>query len=383
MISTKLLGVACVIAGLAETASAAKPLFVQKDIFIAGLDGVCQYRIPAIVTTNKGTLVAVCDARVDRPGDAPNNIDQVVKRSLDRGKTWTRMKVIVDFPGNEAAGDPTLLVDRKTGTIWMFYAYAIPKPDVKPFGRVLWVHAVTSDDDGVSWSKPIDVTAAFKKPEWSAIVTAPGMGIQTRAGRLLVPCYSRTGDRWSSHLSYSDDHGKTWHIGGPAPLKTNECQVVELVDGTLMLNMRSKRGKGCRAVATSTDGGKTWSEAIDATTLVEPVCQGSFIRYTDRRDGYAKDRVLFANPASRKRENMTVRLSYDEGKTWPIAKVLHTGPAAYSCPTILADGTIAVFYERGDQSAYETITFARFNLEWLTDGKDCLRRERSCKRAAQ
>ena len=117
-----------------------------------------------------------------------------------------------------------------------------------------------------------------------------------------------------------------------------------------MMNMRSNRGKGRRAVTTSSDGGKTWSPLIDDPTLVEPVCQASFIRYTDRRDGHAKNRLLFSNPASsQSRENMTVRLSCDEGKTWPVSKVIHSGPASYSCLTILRDGTIGLFYERGEK----------------------------------
>jgi sialidase-1 len=128
-------------------------------------------------------------------------------------------------------------------------------------------------------------------------------------------------------------------------------------------------------VATTDDGGLTWSQLAHDPNLPEPVCQASFIRYTARRDGYKKDRLLFCNPASGRREKMTVRLSYDEGQTWPVSKVIHAGPAAYSCLTVLADGTIGLLYERGQANAYETITFARFNLQWLTDGKDKLERD--------
>jgi len=372
LIVSVLLTAACFPSSGERIAAAAAPLFVQKDLFVERTEGVREYRIPALIRTNKGTMIAFCDARVDRPGDIPNNIDQVMKRSFDGGKTWSLMKVILDFPGKEGGGDPTLLVDRRTGTIWMFYVYGIPAPDVKPRGRRLWAHAIRSDDDGATWSKPIDLNDVLKKPEWTISVSAPGMGIQTRSGRLLVPSYSRQNGTVRSFVGYSDDHGKTWHIGGPAPAKTNECQVVELADGSLMLNMRSKRGKHCRMVAVSRDDGKTWTDAKDDPTLIEPVCQGSFIRYTARRGGDGKDRLLFANPASKKRENMTVRLSYDEGRTWPVSKVVHAGPAAYSCLAVLPDRSIGLLYERGKRHRYEAITLARFNLEWLTDGKDRL-----------
>lgn len=360
---------------MAAPAQAAEPFCKQHDLFVEKTDGVRQYRIPALVRTNSGKLIAFCDARVDRGGDLPNHIDQVMKCSTDGGKTWSAMQVVLDFKAPNGGGDPTLLVDRQTGRIWMFYVYGEPEKGL-PRGRHLWVHAVHSDDDGKTWSKPIDLTSSLQKPDWSTSVSAPGIGIQIRTGRLLMPSYLTKGKMAQSFLGFSDDHGKTWHIGGAVAPKTNECQVVELVDGSLMINMRSNRGKHRRLVATSKDGGKTWNNVHDDPTLIEPVCQASFIRYTSVRDGYAKNRLLFANPASTKRENMTVRLSYDEGKTWPVSKVLHAGPAAYSCLAVLPDGAIGLLYERGKKNAYEAIAFARFNLEWLTDGKDALRRKK-------
>lgn len=359
---------------LSTTARGAEPFIHQQDIFVARSDGVRQYRIPALVRTNEGTLIAFCDARVDRGGDLPNHIDLVMKRSLDGGTTWSPMSVVLDFPRPNGGGDPTLLVDRQTGTVWMLYVFGIPAPEVKTRRRRLWAHAIRSDDDGRTWSRPMDVNDEMRKPGWKIIVNAPGMGIQMRGGRLLVPGYVNDGKEVHSYLTYSDDHGKTWGVGAPAAPKTNECQVVELVDGSLMLNMRSNRGKHRRLVAVSKDRGETWTDVRDDPTLVEPVCQASFIRYTTTRDGYARNRLLFANPASTKRENMTVRVSYDEGKTWPVSKVVHSGPAAYSCLAIASDGSICLLYERGKKSAYEAITFARFNLAWLTDGKDSLRK---------
>ena len=355
----------------------AEPLLEQTEIFVAGRDGVFQYRIPALVTSTKGTLIAACDARKDRAGDPPNNIDHVCKRSFDGGRTWGPLQVVADFPGTEAAGDPCLLADRQTGTVWVFYAWCpegIGSRASQPglAGRTMHVYAMTSNDDGATWSKPRDLNPLVKDPKWSAMWCSPGRGLQTRDGRLLVPSTSLREGVAHSQMFASDDHGKTWKTLSPSGQKTNEHMAVELADGRLMANMRSNHRKGCRAVATSRDGGRTWTEFAHDPNLPEPVCQASFIRYTARRDGYARDRLLFSNPASRRRERMTVRLSYDEGKTWPVSKVIHAGPAAYSCLTVLEDGTIGLLYERGEKSAYETITFARFNLDWLTGGKDKL-----------
>ncbi len=359
-------------------------LFRQKDVFIAGLDGIREYRIPALVVTTKGTLLALCDARVEKPGDAPNNIDLVLKRSFDNGDTWTRMTTVVDFPGYQAACDPCMLVDRQTGNIWVIYDHVWPnlaalekanrtlpegqQPGGK--GRVIMLHAIVSEDDGQTWSQPRDITSLLTQPGWIGVMAAPGRGIRTRSGRLVVPCYSRRirGSHEGDHSSvaYSDDQGKTWELGSAAGPSTNECQVVELADGQLMLNMRSYHEKGCRAVATSKDGGKTWSELSHDTTLIEPRCQASFIRYAAGAGGDARNRLLFSNPAHRKqRVNMTVRMSHDTGKTWPVSRVIHPGPSAYSCLTVLQDGSIGLLYENGKDSPYERISFVRFDLQWL------------------
>ena len=359
-------------------------LFRQKDVFFAGVDGIWEYRIPALVATTKGTLLALCDARVEKPGDAPNNIDLVLKRSFDNGETWSRMTTIVDFPGYRAACDPCMLVDRKAGNIWVIYDHVWPnlealekanrtlpeglKPGTK--GRIIMLHAIVSEDEGQTWSQPREITSLLTQPGWVAVMAAPGMGIQTRSGRLVVPCYSRRIQASSqgdySSVAYSDDHGKSWQLGSAAGPATNECQVVELADGQLMLNMRSYQGKGCRAVATSKDGGKTWSELRHDTTLVEPRCQAGLIRYPAEAGGDARSRLLFSNPAhGKERVNMTVRLSHDSGKTWPVSRVIHAGPSAYSCLTVLQDGSIGLLYENGNDSPYERISFARFNPQWL------------------
>ncbi len=341
------------------------------DVFVSGEDGVCEYRIPALIVTNRGTLVAVCDARVDRPGDAPNNIDLVMKRSFDGGRTWTPLQLIRRYPGDEAACDPCALVDRDTGAIWVFYDYAVPAPDHRE-RRILKLHATKSADDGETWSDPIDLAAQLKDPTWQAIYAGPGMGIQMRNGRLAVPVYSRQSDSEvsSCHVIYSDDRGRTWQIGEGVGSQVNEAQIVELTDGSLMINMRGTDQRLCRSVAISRDGGESWSEPRHDATLIEPHCQASFIRYTEQQDDEGISRLLFANCAStRARVNGTVRLSYDEGRTWPVARTIYAGQFAYCCLTVLPDGTIGLLYERDN---YAALTFAGFTLDWLTDGKDTL-----------
>ena len=236
--------------------------------------------------------------------------------------------------------------------------------------RTVWV--AKSTDDGASWSQPVEITKDTKEPDWTWYATGPGVGIQLKSGRMAIPCdHIATNGTWSSHVIYSDDHGATWRLGGSAPPKTNECEVVELADGSLMLNMRNyNREHTCRAVATSKDEGMTWSKVSYDHALVEPICQASIRRYSLPSDG-GKNRILFSNPSEAgARKEMTVRLSYDECRSWPVHKVLWPGPAAYSVLAVMPDGTILCLYERGLKGAYENITLARFSLQWLVDGEE-------------
>ncbi len=368
---------------LGIAASEAKATLEQTDVFVAGQDGVFEYRIPGLLTSNKGTLLAFCDARVNKPGDPPNKIDLVMKRSFDGGRTWGVLQRLAQN-GAGAVADSCGLIDRQTGTIWIFSVYApegIGSSNAAPglSGASFQFKAIKSDDDGATWSQPIDRTAMVKRPEWAAGSTGVGRGTQMRNGRLLLPRYyadylqPRTApEDGASFVCFSDDHGETWKMGALTKFKggTNECQVVELADGSLLLNMRGMTGN-VRKIARSRDGGETWSEVVEDPNLIEPRCQGSLQMYTDARS-HDKSRLLFSNPASLERKNLTVRLSYDEGRSWPVAKQLHAGPAAYSCLTVLSDLTAACLYERGEGKAYEKITFARFSLDWLTDGKDAI-----------
>ena len=362
---------------VASANSVTKPAeqnIIQTDVFVRGTDGYHTYRIPAMVVTSKGTILAFCEGRKNHREDR-GDIDLMLKRSTDGGLTWGQQQVVYEQGGTEkiTIGNPTPVVDRDTGVIWLAFC--------RDANDVFITH---SKNDGISWATPRNITKDVKKSDWGQYATGPVNGIQLRSGpykgRLVIPCNHRLGrdnrgwnETGRSHVIYSDDHGESWKPGRPTDFSMNECTVVELLDGSLMLNMRSYRSNSCRAVAISKDGGITWSKSIDEPTLVEPVCQGSILRYTWPDKG-GRSRILFSNPASKNdRVKMTIRLSYDEGKTWPVSKLLHAGPSAYSCLAVLPDGDIACLYEGGDKFRYEKIIFATFSLEWLTDGKDSMK----------
>lgn len=331
------------------------PELRQKPIFVSGLDGYHTYRIPAIVVSQKGTILAFCEGRKNSARD-DGDIDMALKRSFDNGKTWERMQIVWD-EGENTIGNPCPVVDQETGIIWL--------PFCRNNDRVF---ITSSDDDGASWSTPKEITKDVKLPDWSWYATGPGHGIQLMSGRLLIPCDHRQKDNnlMRSHVFYSDDHGDSWKLGGIVDDKTNECEAAETVDGNVYLNMRSYHGKNRRVYSWSKDGGDTWSESKLDDKLIEPVCQASIVRFTEAKKD-DKNRVLFSNPASVKRERMTVRLSHDECQNWNDGKVLYEGPSAYSNLCVMPDMTVCCLYERGEKSPYETITLAQFNLEWLTE----------------
>lgn len=345
-------------------AASAQPASV--DIFTSGQDGYHTYRIPAVAQTAKGTLLAFCEGRKNGRGDA-GDIDVLVKRSTDGGRTWSKAVLVADF-GPDTIGNPAPVVDRRTRTIWLLLTRNpgdVPEKRI-PAGisgptRTVWV--THSKDDGLTWAAPADITAAVKQPEWTWYATGPVNGIQLRSGRMVIPCDHVRGTvaHRFSHVIFSDDGGKTWQLGGSAGPDCNESTVVELSGGSLMLNMRSYAGKNRRAVSISRDGGLTWSEPVLDDALVEPVCQASLIGF-----GKGKSRVLlFSNPAATERVNMTVRLSRDEGKSWSASKTIHAGPSAYSNLIGLEGNTAGLLYERGDATRFERITFARFPIGWL------------------
>lgn len=354
--------------------AASVPTFT--DIFVSGADGYHTYRIPVIIVTTNGTVLAFCEGRKDSRGDT-GKIDLLLKRSSDNGKTWSPQQ-IVRSDGDNVCGNPAPVVDQTTGIVcllmtWNFGADAereINNGTSKDSRRVFVTH---SADAGMTWAKPQEITASVKKADWRWYATGPVNGIQlTRGahkGRLVIPCnhteLDGTGNSVSrSHIIYSDDHGSTWQLGGIDDELTNESTIVERADGSLLQNMRSYHKKSRRAVATSHDDGASWSHVKFDDALIEPVCQGSILRYSWPEAG-GRSRILFSNPASKERENLTIRLSYDEAAIWAVSKILHSGPSAYSCVAVLPDKSIACLFECGDKTAYEHITLARIPLGWL------------------
>ena len=355
----------------------------SKDLFTAGENGYKSYRIPSLIRTKKGSLLAFCEGRKEGANDA-GNIDLLMKRSTDNGKTWSDQAVVWDDGGN-TCGNPCPVVDEQTGIIFLLMTHNkgdVPEKDIvtkkSKSSRTVWF--TESADEGLTWKKPTDITQTTKKPEWGWYATGPGIGIQIKhganKGRLVIPCDFSYDDpngkvnngpyEYGAHAIYSDDHGKTWLLGGTITPKMNECQVVELADGkgTLLMNMRSYFGRNLRGQSLSYDGGITWTAPQDAPELIEPICQASLLRYSWQERKRTKSTLLFLNPTSTKRQNLMLRASYDEGKTWPVSKVLFPGPSAYSSMAVLPNGNILCLYEAGNQSAYEKIILQTMTREW-------------------
>lgn len=354
----------------------ARPEFT--DVFVSGEDGYHTYRIPAIIVTTNGTLLAFCEGRKSSRSDS-GDIDLLVKRSTDGGENWSAAQLIWSDSTN-TCGNPAPVVDQSTGIVWLLLTWnlGVDKEDqihymkARDTRRVFMTH---SADNGLTWTKPNEITSSVKKPEWGWYATGPVNGIQltrsTHNGRLVIPSNhssltTATQSVTRSHIIFSDDHGKTWQIGGIEAEMTNESTIVELSNGALLHNMRSYHKKNRRAVATSKDVGLSWSPVKLDDALIEPVCQASILRCTWPDDG-EKSRILFSNPASTKREKLTVRLSYDEGATWPVSKEIYAGPAAYSNLVMLPDKGVGCLFERGEKHSDERITLARLPLNWLAD----------------
>jgi sialidase-1 len=370
--------VAGYIVGTALHAAPATLPFEQAEVFVAGTNGYHTYRIPAIVASKKGTVLAFCEGRKNGRGDT-GRIDLLLKRSTDGGRSWSAQEIVWADGGN-VCGNPAPVVDQTTGDIWLLMTWNRGEDGERAIGeakgldtrRVFVTH---SSDDGLTWLKPREITDAVKKPHWRWYATGPVNGIQlTRGahpGRLVIPAnHSEHGDPLKhtsrAHVIYSDDHGQTWQLGGVEEEMTNESTVVERADGSLLHNMRSYRGNHSRAIATSQDSGLTWSTVTHDSALVEPVGQASILRYAWPNAG-KPGVILFSNPASTRRENLTVRLSYDDGAAWPAGRTLYVGPSAYSCLVVLPDQMVGCLYECGTKNSYEKIVLARFPITWLTE----------------
>jgi len=337
---------------------------VQVDLFQAGFADVHTYRIPALIETKQGTLLAVVDARHESSADLPARISLVIRKSSDFGVTWTAQTKLVEVPQG-GAGDPSLLLDPR-GAVWCFFAYGPPgigfrtaKPGPLTGPEVLQVHAIVSRDGGVTWSKPTDLTPQVRDPSWHAVFPTSGTHFATSRGRLLLPLVVLDGEKKiTTRNAYSDDGGRTWRVGPPVAPATDESKAVEIAGGVVLQNARNGPK---RLVARSSDGGITFSDAHHDESLLDAKCNAGLARYRYR----GRDVLLFTNAASTQRKNLTIKASTDGGRTWTPGRTIHAGPAAYSTVIPLRDGSIGVLYERGEASPYERITFARLNLDWV------------------
>ncbi len=384
----------------AKTNAAAPQRLDKQVLFESGYSGYGLFRIPGIVVTSKGTILAYCEAR--RTGGDWDTINIFLRRSTDGGTTWDAPHQVA-HQGSRIPRSPVAL-EKKQGkdtdqTVNNAVAIAGRDGIVHLFYCVEYGHVFTmrSDDDGVSWSSPVDLTPVMEtlKPvyNWRVVATGPGHGIQLQNNRLLVPLWLSTSDKSknghgpaATATIYSDDNGATWKAGAIAANTTDEWNSpgeptgAQLADGSVMLNLRNGSKHDRRLVVTSPDGIGNWSAPHFDDALLEPGCDASLVRLS-LASSSDKNRLLFANPdtlqakpnasgapgTGRSRQNLSVKLSYDEGKTWPVNRVLEAGPSAYSDMAVLPDGTILCYYEK-----QKTLTLARFNVEWLTNGKDAL-----------
>ena len=372
---------------LLHSVCAAEPVLQKSDVFPPGLNSIARYRIPGIVVTPKGTVLAYAEGRRNGSSDW-GEIEIHLRRSTDGGRTWQPAQHIAHhgarIEGNPHKGDvgakeqtvnnPVAIVDRETGAVEMLYCINYAR-----------CFSMRSTDDGLTWSNPVDITGSFEpfraKYDWKVIATGPGHGIQIKSGRLVVPvwiAYGKTGDHAPSAAAtiFSDDHGKTWQAGDVCLPNEgefgnpNETMVAELSDGRVMLVSRSVSKTNRKIITTSPDGARNWSKPAFHEQLWEPICMASIVALPTQ-----PGTLIFSNPhtlkfekdgseapAGRgKRENLSIKLSRDDGKTWSVNKTLDPGKAAYSDLVVLADGTILCLYE-----ADTSIVCARFNVEWVT-----------------
>lgn len=353
-----------------QACSAAEPLLTHTVVFTSGQEGYNTYRIPAIETAPDGSLIAFAEARkynAADPGFGKQDIDLVWRRSTNNGAGWSPMKVLEDPGELWSAANPATVVDRAKARVWVFYLRSRPERSTdtaRPMTDDMQTMARWSDDNGLSWSEPVDLTAVardMKDPLWRASVAGPGGAIQTRKGRLLVPMWKTP---YAVFAIFSDDHGATWQRSQfvPGKIGGDETQLVELSDGRILMDIRQNSGSH-RWFAESTDAGKTWAEARPGFAIAPVAC--AIERFAVVGAGNPVDRILWTGPTGPDRRRLVIRVSQDDGKTFPTERLISDDYAAYSDLAILKDQTVGVLWERGVARGYEFITFTRLNSEFL------------------
>ena len=356
-----------------ESSHGREILLARKLIFAPGDFDSKFYRIPAIVTTEDGSLITATDKRKGNLWDLPQDIDVVIRRSTDNGKTWSDPLTIAEGKGlAKGYGDPAL-IKLHNGKILCLFAGMNGLWQSTP-DSLIRTYMSESADNGVTWTSPRDITAQLYgadcpdplRKKWMASFCASGQAIQTSKGRVMVVAAVRESSERSlnNYLFYSDDEGATWDVSQKAMEGGDEAKVVELAGGSILMSIRNKH-KGRRIYTLSHDNGITWSEAGKWEDLKDPACNGDMIRYSMEKKGTGKNILLHSIPFDEKeRKNVSVYVSYDEGKTWPAGKTICAGPSAYSSLTVLNDGTIGAYVEEGEPGM--NLVYLNFSLEWLT-----------------
>ena len=315
------------------------------------------YRIPSIITTDKGTIIAAADERVSSCNDLKSNrdINIVIRTSNDEGKSWSSINRLVDYPFGESASDPSMIFDKKTKQIYLFYNYMNLEKDKD----VYYLKYVTSLDNGITWSQPIDITDQISKPEWKndfKFITS-GRGFQTRDGALL---HCLVNLQNGTHVFGSNDHGKTWYIADAPISLGDESKIVELNDGSWLVNSRVNN-KGIRYSHISKNQGKSWTTRPEIN-LIDPGCNASLVKY-DYGNYINSDLLLLSNINNQStREEIVIRHSLNGGETWSEPRIIYAGSAAYSSMTVLNNGEIGLLFERDN---YSKNVFTKFSLHWL------------------
>lgn len=347
------------------------PTAEYTHIYKLGEAGYSCFRIPALIKTKAGTLLAFAEGRKNDCSDE-GNIDLVVKRSSDNGKTWSALSVVWS-DGDNTCGNPAPVIDQNTGKIHLLMTWNFGTDDISSINAgtsrdTRRVYKTSSTDDGLTWAPVQEITASTKLSAWGWYATGPCHGIQltkgVNKGRLVIPCDNierGTGRKGYSHVIYSDDAGENWKLGGITPtisVNPNESTVAELSDGKLLLNMRVSNNGNLRMQSTSADGGLSWSTPMSAPTLIDPVCQGSLVSGTIA----GQHTVFFSNPSSITRNNMTIKSSINDGQTWTKQYTVFAGLAGYSDLALLSESQIGILYEAGTSKYWDGIAYKTVNV---------------------